>query len=464
MVSIVIKTTEKQQEAIQAQSTHVLVRGIPGSGKTIVLVEKVKDILENEPSSKVLFITFNHTLRAYIEAQLENFDATSKLELTTYHTWAKGVLTNVLNGLGTNDFRKIDAIFKRHYNKYSSKSNYFVNKDYEKFVMEEWEWMKGKAVNSMEEYLEVARTGRGVSLGPKSRQELYAFFEQVEGDILLKNLVPHVNYGKLVMRHADKIRQVFGYTHILVDEAQDLTQAEMTSLSRVVGDNGQLVVAADLGQKIYKTEYTWKSAEINILGGRTKTLDIAHRSTKQIMDLATSLIQNDPLVKSDDQGRPQQVVREGEIPHVLRTKNDKKSVVELVKHLRKDSAELSIGILTFTNKEADQIVKEINSVSIDAKKVDKNSPKLERTKVNVMTMYGAKGLEFDVVIIPAMNERFPYLTNILEEDREEQINLMRRLLYVSMTRARNELYLIYTGEPSRYLIEMDNKLYTTKTV
>lgn len=464
MVSIVIKTTEKQQEAIQAQSTHVLVRGIPGSGKTIVLVEKVKDVLENEPNAKVLFITFNHTLRAYLEAQLEDIVSTSKLELTTYHTWAKGVLTNVLDGLGANDFRKIDAIFKRHYTNYSSKSTYFVNKGYEKFVMEEWEWVKGKAIDSMEEYLDVTRTGRGVSLGPKSRQELYAFFEQVEGDILVKNLVPHVNYGKLVMRHADKIRQAFGYTHILVDEAQDLTQAEMTSLSRVVGDMGQLVVAADLGQKIYKTDYTWKSAEINILGGRTKTLDLAHRSTRQIMDLATSLIQHDPLVKSDIQGRPQQVVRGGGKPDVLRTSNDKKCVVELVKHLRKDGADFSIGVLTFTNIEADRIVKEINSINIDAKKVDKSSPKLERTKVNVMTMYGAKGLEFDIVLIPAMNERFPYLSNILVEDHEEQINLMRRLLYVSMTRARNELYLIHTGQPSRYLLELDEKLYISKFV
>ena len=61
MVSIIVKTTDKQREAIQAQSTHVLVRGIPGSGKTVVLEEKVKDILENEPQAKILFITYNHT-------------------------------------------------------------------------------------------------------------------------------------------------------------------------------------------------------------------------------------------------------------------------------------------------------------------------------------------------------------------------------------------------------------------
>lgn len=463
MVSIIIKST-KQREAIEARSTHVLVRGIPGSGKTVVLVEKVKDVLENEPEAKILFITFNHTLRAYIESQLEDIELTNKLTLTTYHAWAKEALSNVLDGIGTNDFKKIDYIFKQHYAKYPSKSKYFVNKEYEKFVKEEWEWTKGKAIHSLEDYLEITRSGRGVALGSKSRQELYAFFEQVEGEILLKDLVPHVNYGKLVMRHTDKIRKAYGYTHILVDEAQDLTQAEMTSLSRITGDNGQLVVAADLGQKIYKTDYTWKSAEINILGGRTKTLDIAHRSTKQIMELATSLIQHDPLVKTEEEGRPQQVVREGNMPYVLRTRSEKKCVVDLVKQLSNNGNDLSIGVLTFTNSGAIQIVNELNATGVGAKKVDKSSPKIEKEKVNVLTMYGAKGLEFDIVLIPAMNERFPYLANILEEDQEEQINLMRRLLYVSMTRARNELYIIHTGQPSRYLEELDTKLYISKFV
>lgn len=464
MVSLIIKTTKKQREAIQAKSTHVLVRGIPGSGKTVVLVEKVKEILETEPNSKILFITFNHTLRAYIESQLTDTEIISKLTLTTYHQWAKGVLTHVLDGLGPNDFKRINAIFKSRYANFPSKSRYFVNKEYETFVKEEWEWTKGKAINTLEEYLEVTRTGRGGSLGPKSRQELFTFFEQVEGEILLKDCIPHVNYGKLVMRHAEKVRNAYGYTHILVDEAQDLTQAEMTSLSRICGDDGQLVVAADLGQKIYKTDYTWKSAEINILGGRTKTLDLAHRSTKQIMDLATSLIQHDPLIKKDDDGRPQEVVREGKKPYVLRTRNDKTCVIQLVKHLLKSKVNVNIGVLTLTNKGAEQITDALKSSGIKAKKVDKTSPELENGSVNVMTMHGAKGLEFDAVLIPSLNEKYPYLANIIEEDQEEQINLMRRLLYVSMTRSRDELYLIHSGQPSRYLLELDEKLYISKFI
>lgn len=72
--------------------------------------------------------------------------------------------------------------------------------------------------------------------------------------------------------------------------------------------------------------------------------------------------------------------------------------------------------------------------------------------VQLMTFHGAKGLEFPVVImygtgkgeIPLENEKHP--CNMEEE---------RRLFYVGMTRAREELILTYAGVPSPFLEEID---------
>lgn len=71
--------------------------------------------------------------------------------------------------------------------------------------------------------------------------------------------------------------------------------------------------------------------------------------------------------------------------------------------------------------------------------------------VRLMTLHGSKGLEFPVVILfgvgkgelPLENERYP-------SDVEEE----RRLFYVGMTRAKEELILTYTGEPSEFLEEL----------
>lgn len=79
-------------------------------------------------------------------------------------------------------------------------------------------------------------------------------------------------------------------------------------------------------------------------------------------------------------------------------------------------------------------------------------------KITFLTMHSAKGLEFDTVFIPDVNEGIvPYDKAVSEEAIEEE----RRLFYVAMTRAKNKLIICYTKEhynryvqPSRFLKEL----------
>lgn len=65
--------------------------------------------------------------------------------------------------------------------------------------------------------------------------------------------------------------------------------------------------------------------------------------------------------------------------------------------------------------------------------------------VTLMTMHGAKGLEFPTVFLCGLQEGIvPLKHKGRETDREEE----RRLLYVAMTRAREELILTFSGEMS----------------
>jgi DNA helicase-2/ATP-dependent DNA helicase PcrA len=93
---------------------------------------------------------------------------------------------------------------------------------------------------------------------------------------------------------------------------------------------------------------------------------------------------------------------------------------------------------------------------------DVDELKDESSRVTLMTLHSAKGLEFPVVFLTGMEEGvFPHSRSL---NNPEEIEEERRLCYVGLTRARDRLYLSWAlhrrihgygvGEPSRFLKEM----------
>lgn len=96
--------------------------------------------------------------------------------------------------------------------------------------------------------------------------------------------------------------------------------------------------------------------------------------------------------------------------------------------------------------------------------IDHNAGNLEKTytkeedAVHIVTMHAAKGLEWKVVILPDVNEGIiPHKKAVSPEEIEEE----RRMFYVAMTRAKEQLFLFYIKEktggnllPSRFIPEL----------
>lgn len=86
----------------------------------------------------------------------------------------------------------------------------------------------------------------------------------------------------------------------------------------------------------------------------------------------------------------------------------------------------------------------------------------ESDSIAIMTLHGAKGLEYDIVLIPDLNEgMIPYKKAVLDTEIEEE----RRMLYVGMTRAKKELYLFHVRvmrgkqvQPSCFLKEIYSEM------
>ncbi|MCK9217121.1 MAG: UvrD-helicase domain-containing protein [Firmicutes bacterium] len=127
--------------------------------------------------------------------------------------------------------------------------------------------------------------------------------------------------------------------------------------------------------------------------------------------------------------------------------------------------ELLSAAIEFENKNEDKsLTAFLESLALMS---DIDSLDEEREGITLMTLHSAKGLEFPVVFISGMEEGlFPSMRAILEDNRLEE---ERRLMYVGITRAKQELYLTsafkrtlygntsYTME-SRFLKEIPDDL------
>lgn len=108
----------------------------------------------------------------------------------------------------------------------------------------------------------------------------------------------------------------------------------------------------------------------------------------------------------------------------------------------------------------DGFLEEVSLVS------DLDSADITSNAVTLMTLHAAKGLEFPVVFIVGLEETVLPHSRALYDQREMEEE--RRLMYVGMTRAKEELYLLYAtsralyggvlyNPPSRFLSEIDSQ-------
>jgi DNA helicase-2/ATP-dependent DNA helicase PcrA len=115
-------------------------------------------------------------------------------------------------------------------------------------------------------------------------------------------------------------------------------------------------------------------------------------------------------------------------------------------------------------RQAESLEQFLEEVSLVA---DSDEPDADTSKVTLMTLHTAKGLEFPVVFIIGMEDGvFPHLRSLSEPAEMEE---ERRLAYVGITRARERLYLSNAwcrnlwgqtqyNPPSRFLQEIPDAL------
>jgi superfamily I DNA/RNA helicase len=453
-----VKFTDIQKEIVDFEGEELLIKGIPGSGKTLVLLEKARTVAEKHPDKKIAVFAYNKVLSNSSKMMLKQFNL-NNLTVQTFHGWAYQNFSKITgNSCNLVEYNK--DYLKKAINKLSQSNEHkFVQNDkYKNFIKEEITWIKGRGISAREEYIQVNRTGRGseVRVLKTDREVIYDIYEayQIEKDIKLD----FDDLGYIISKYTDRIPDYVKYDYIFVDEAQDLQMVQLKSLKKL--SKKVFVVAADKGQKIYKTSFTWKDIGINVIGGRTKVLKDSFRSTKQIVELALSLQKNDAIVNDDEFIMGRTPDKEGPKPVLIKSKSAKEQdykILQDVMQIRKESPEATIGILAEYWRSLDRISRQLDNRKVEYQIIKKDNGNPKETGIKMTTFHSAKGLEFDFVIVIDLHDD----NTDLKRDIDETVywEYKRRLLYVAMTRAESVLRIYTMSDKSKLIDELDQKLY-----
>ena len=379
------------------------------------------------------------------------------VEIINFHSWAyrfSGIKFNQTI-LHNTQIQYISNII----NELSSHTSNVLNKKPE-FFQEEISWIKGKLFKNKSEYIEAVRSGRGTvdRVSKLDKEVIWTVYQKYNQELLNNGQVDFDDYAIIALRKIQNTNNFIPpYTHIIIDEAQDLNKAQILTISSLVDpETNSLSIIADAAQRIFKSGFTWSEVGINVRGGRTIEFKKNYRNTIPILQAALSL-----LSKEKDQSdftKVETAIKGTEKPMVgyyIDFEEQLHYLNEQLTILKKNNNLKSTVILLRSSNKIDHVAEFLNEKNFLTENIKSNSNvNYENNSLKICTMSSIKGLEFNNVIILDLNDEIiPYPKGFVEDDDEFHISTERRLLYTCMTRARNKLCLFSSDKenPSRYL-------------
>jgi len=224
---------------------------------------------------------------------------------------------------------------------------------------------------------------------------------------------------------------------VFIDEVQDYSLFQLAALKTGL-DTDMFTMVGDLAQGIhsYRSLTAWEPVQGLFPRASFRTLQKSYRTTIEIMEVA-----NEILAQMDEQlPLVEPVVRHGNVPSFIQAEQfDALKIKEIFDTIRQHGHR-SIALICKTTVEAIMMQNDLTAHQLPAQLLTENDS-INQEMLLVVPSHLAKGLEFDAVIVAAFHTPF-YDTPI-----------DRKLLYVALTRAMHELYLI---GPSKNTFLLEN--------
>lgn len=472
-----ISFTAEQQAVIDLDPTqHLLIRGQAGSGKTTVLAARAGRIVSAMGKGSLLFLTYNSALCAYVKKAFAVSGVKGDIDVKTFHDWAKHSAKELgaeFNGWidGKKRSEQLTLLIKEAEQEIGNHRLFNISE--EKHLLSWWgdeiSWLFGQHIMRLTEYLDVERSTRGtaVRVTQEDRRFVWCVYELYQEWLEETRQEDYDNPAGLLLRTLQEQGGEFSdslrYDHVMVDEVQDFDKSWLLAVVKV--PRVSLSLAGDIAQKIYRRNFTWRSVGIQVVGGRSRRLAASHRTTMQIMDVAEHLLKGNDVADTEGYSAPVRPIKNGDKVKRLVAATPKLAyeqgydwIAENFKRLRATSVAV---VLPFT-RQLYPAQKSLEKRGLTVKAAKGSSLGNFPGGVVVTTFHQLKGLEFDHVVIMGLHDaQYPgrILESIEEEDRDDEIQLLRRVMYVAMTRAKQSVVLIGSVPFCRFFDDVPDGLF-----
>ena len=449
----------------------VRVLGGAGTGKTVVAMHRARWLARHLPEGeRILFTTFTRNLAADIENNLRAIctpEEMKRIEVVNLDRWVQRFLRGKRYRFRLTFDRDRDAWREA----LAKKPAELELSD--RFYDDEWEQViQANGVTTREEYLRVARTGRGVRLNRAARAGIWPVFEEYRAQLAERGVMEVADCYRLARALLERDRAGADsvtsspngtFTSIIVDEAQDMV-AQAWRLIRSIVPNGRndLFIVGDAHQRIFSRHRVVLGRYGIEIRGRARKLRLNYRTTEETRRWASRLLDRcsiDDLDGGADSNRGVHSVAHGPEPRLelFDTRDEQAAwLVGFLKGVLEQGESLrGTCVVARTRHERNMIADALIGADLQVEVLEADSPDESSGGVRVATMHRVKGLEFDRMVIASVNEDIAPLAAAVPDDggpgHTAAETAERALLYVAATRAKKELVLSSFGAPSPFL-------------
>ncbi len=456
----------EQFELISAEQEGIMViRGSAGSGKTTVALHRLSYLtFENPrhfPPQNMMFMVWGKAMRDYVGHVLPPLGV-SGLPVQTWKSWAKSTFKRHFPNWPSITKDPIpDAVQRvklhpstmRRLRQHIANTPHLpknIDQVYQDWahILTDFSQIRGDLQDvwtmSMRDRAErwIARQTDLMSIwheGSQREDDEPAFLDMEDVSLLL--YAYQLRVGKLRERGRD-----ISLAHLVIDEVQDFSPLEILILLGICDDKQSVTLAGDTRQHISKSAgfSSWSDflAQIGVQSTALSTLQVAYRSTKQVVDFALRLLTQD---EQRDEPAPL-TVKEGPPVEFFQFSDHGACVAFLAEELRRlQDAEprANVALITPSLELSRTYFDGLSKCDLDYIRLVVDQNYAFAPGIDVVDVEQVKGLEFDYVVIVEANA-FAY-----PDSPHHQ-----RLLHVAATRAVHQLWLTCVGTPSPLLPEV----------